>query len=175
LIVTGAFSPLGKPLIRSEKEKIMQVRGKFWFGAIAVAMLCGSAAMAQEAPPQSAPPAAGAPEHPAPGARRTMEGFGEMRYLSQQLNLTEEQKEKLRPILMEEGEKLRTTRLDEHIPLDQKRAKLLEIHDSYRPKIAEVLTPEQQEKWKKMQEAEQQRRQQQMKGAEPGSPSQKPQ
>src|SRR5215475_2399197 len=153
----------------------MQVRGKFWLGAIVVAMSCGSVAMAQEAPPQSTPPAAGAPEHPTPGARRTIEGSGELRYLSQQLNLTEEQKEKLRPILMEEGEKLRTTRLDEHLPLEQKRAKFLEIRDSYRPKIAELLKPEQQEKLKKMQEAEQQRRQQQMKGAETGSPAQKPQ
>ena len=153
----------------------MQVRGKFWMGAIVVAMLCVCLAAAQDPPPQSAPPSGALPEHPAPGARRTMEGFGELRYLSQQLNLTEEQKEKLRPILMEEGEKLRTTRLDEHLPLDQKRAKLLEIRDSYRPKIAELLTPEQQEKLKKMQEAEQQRRQQQMKGAETGSPAQKPQ
>jgi Spy/CpxP family protein refolding chaperone len=153
----------------------MQVRGKFWMGAIVVATLCVCLAAAQDSPPQSAPPSGAPPEHPAPGARRTMEGFGELRYLSQQLNLTEEQKEKLRPILMEEGEKLRTTRLDEHLPLDQKRAKLLEIRDSYRPKIAELLTPEQQEKLKKMQEAEQQRRQQQMKGAETGSPAQKPQ
>jgi len=156
---------------------MMQVRGKFWIGAIAVLMFCGFLAIAQDAPPQSAPPSApgAALEHPAPGARRTMEGFGELRYLSQQLNLTEEQKEKLRPLLMEEGEKLRTTRLDEHLPLDQKRAKLLEIRDSYRPKIAELLTPEQQEKLKKMQDAEQQRRQQQMKAAETGSPSPKPQ
>lgn len=153
----------------------MQVRGKVWIGAIVVAISCVCLATAQDAPPQSAPPSASAPEHPAPGARRTMEGFGELRYLSQQLNLTEEQKEKLRPLLMEEGEKLRTTRLDEHLPLDQKRAKLLEIRDSYRPKIGELLTPEQQEKWKKMQEAEQQRRQQQMKGAETGAPSQKQQ
>jgi Spy/CpxP family protein refolding chaperone len=64
---------------------------------------------------------------------------------------------------------MRTTRLDEHIPLDQKRTKMLEIRDSFRPKIAALLTPEQQEKWKKIQEAEQQRRQQQMKGAETGA------
>ena len=79
-----------------------------------------------------------------------LQAFGELRWLSQQLNLTEEQKEKLRPIVMEEGEQLRVARLDEHVPLDQKRAKMMEIRESFRPKIAAVLTPEQQEKWKKL-------------------------
>jgi protein CpxP len=154
----------------------MQVRWKSWMGAVAVAILGGCFATAQDAPPQSAPPSSpNAPmEHPPAGARRTMEGFGELRYLSQQLNLTEEQKDKLRPLLMEEGDEMRKLRLDEHVPLEQKRTKMLEIRDSYRPKIAALLTPEQQEKWKKIQEAEQQRRQQQMKGMAPGAAPAKP-
>lgn len=155
----------------------MQISSKCWTGTLAITVMGAClVVVGQDAPPQSAPPPRSntGMEHPAGGGRRTMEGFGELRYLSQQLNLTEEQKEKLRPILMEEGEQMRTTRLDEHIPLDQKRTKMLEIRDSFRPKIAALLTPEQQEKWKKIQEAEQQRRQQQMKGAETGSPA-KPQ
>ncbi len=150
----------------------MQIGSKCRTGMLALTVMgvC-LAVVGQDPPPQSAPPptSSAGGEHPAATGRRTIEGFGELRYLSQQLNLTEEQKEKLRPILMEEGEQMRTTRLDEHIPLDQKRAKMLEIRDSFRPKIAALLTPEQQEKWKKIQEAEQQRRQQQMKGAETGS------
>ena len=150
----------------------MQIGSKSRTGMLALTVMgvC-LAVVGQDPPPQSAPPptSSAGGEHPAATGRRTIEGFGELRYLSQQLNLTEEQKEKLRPILMEEGEQMRTTRLDEHIPLDQKRAKMLEIRDSFRPKIAALLTPEQQEKWKKIQEAEQQRRQQQMKGAETGS------
>ena len=160
----------------------MEVSEKFWLGAIAGMMVCGCLVVAAQnaPPPQSAPPAtanAGS-EHPAGGGRRTIEGFGELRNLSQQLNLTEEQKEKLRPILMDEGEQLRTTRLNEHLPLDQKRAKMMEIRDSFRPKIAALLTPEQQEKWKKMQEAAQQRwqeHQDQMKAGQPESAPPKPQ
>jgi periplasmic protein CpxP/Spy len=160
-----------------QKEKGMEVSKRFWIGAIAVVLVCGCLAVAaQEASPaQSAPPATpnAGPERPAGGGRRTMEGFGELRNLSQQLNLTEEQKGKLRPILMEEGDQLRTTRLDEHLPLEQKRAKMMEIRDSFRPKIAALLTPEQQERWKKMQEEARQRwqeHQEQMKSAEPQSP-----
>jgi periplasmic protein CpxP/Spy len=150
----------------------MQIGSKCSTGMLAIPVMCAClAVVGQDAPPQSAPPptSSAGSEHPTATGRRTIEGFGELRYLSQQLNLTEEQKEKLRPILMEEGEQMRTTRLDEHIPLDQKRTKMLEIRDSFRPKIAALLTPEQQEKWKKIQEAEQQRRQQQMKGAETGA------
>jgi len=156
----------------------MQVGWKLWIGALARVVVCGCLSVAaQDAAPQSAPPSTpnGGSGHPAGGGRRTMEAFGELRWLSQQLNLTEEQKEKLRPIVMEEGEQLRVARLDEHVPLDQKRAKMMEIRQSFRPKIAAVLTPEQQEKWKKMQEAAQQKRQDQMKAAEPESAPAKPQ
>jgi protein CpxP len=92
------------------------------------------------------------------GPHRTMEALGELRSLRQQLALTPEQREKLRPIVNEEGEQLRVTRLDEHLTPDQKRQKSLEIREAFQPKIAAVLTPEQQEKFKKMQDAYQGKR-----------------
>jgi len=103
---------------------------KSWVCALAVIAIGGCwLAAGQDAAPPSAPPStpnAGA-ERPAGGGRRTFEGFGELRWLSQQLNLTEEQKQKLRPIVMDEGEQMKTVRLDEHLPLDQKRAKMQEV------------------------------------------------
>jgi len=83
--------------------------------------------------------------------RGSIEGGAELRYLTQQLSLTPDQREKLRPILTDQGDQLSVVRLDEHLPPDQKRAKTLEIREAFRPKIAAVLTPEQLEKWKKMQ------------------------
>ncbi|MGC2185039.1 MAG: hypothetical protein WA637_17310, partial [Terriglobales bacterium] len=74
------------------------------------------------------------------------------RWLTQQLKLTPEQHEKLRPIVVDEGEQLHTVRLDERLPPDQKRTKMLEIRRAFAPKIAAQLSPEQQEQWKKMQE-----------------------
>ena len=64
-------------------------------------------------------------------------------------------REKLRPIVTEEGEQLRLVRLEEHFTPDQKRQKSLEIREFFQPKIAAVLIPEQQEKFKKMQETSQ--------------------
>jgi len=142
---------------------------KSWVCALAVIAIGGCwLAAGQDAAPPSAPPStpnAGA-ERPAGGGRRTLEGFGELRWLSQQLNLTEEQKQKLRPIVMDEGEQMKTVRLDEHLPLDQKRAKMQEVRDAFRPKIASILTPEQQEKWKKMQAAAQEKHPGSVKGAD---------
>jgi len=76
-----------------------------------------------------------------------LEAQAELRRIASALNLTPEQREKLRPIVNDEGEQLRAVRLDERMTPEQKRAKVLEIRESFRPKIAEVLTPEQQEKW----------------------------
>ena len=101
------------------------------------------------------------------GPHRTLEAMGELRGLTQQLGLTPEQREKLRPIVNEEGEQLRVTRLDEHLTPDQKRQKSLEIREAFQPKIAAVLTSEQQEKFKKMLESYQGKRPE---GAKSGDP-----
>jgi hypothetical protein len=92
------------------------------------------------------------------GPHRAVEAQGELRMLTQQLSLTPEQREKLRPIITEEGEQLRLVRLEEHLTPDQKRQKSLEVRESFQPKIAAVMTPGQQEKFKKMQEAYQGKR-----------------
>ena len=86
------------------------------------------------------------------GPHRTLEALGELRALTAQLNLTPEQREKVRPIVTEEGEQLRVIRLDEHLTPEQRMQKSLEVRQAYQPKIAALLTPEQQEKFKKMQE-----------------------
>jgi Spy/CpxP family protein refolding chaperone len=103
---------------------------------------------AQAQGPGVAPP-------PPPGAppRRSLEALSELRMLTQQLNLTPDQREKLRPIVTDEGEQLHVVRIDERMTPEQKRAKVIEIREAFNPKIAAELTPEQQEKWKKLQES----------------------
>ena len=82
-----------------------------------------------------------------------MEALSELRMLTQTLNLTNDQREKLRPIVTDEGEQLHVVHIDERMTPDQKRAKVIEIREAFAPKIAAELTPEQQEKWKKLQES----------------------
>ena len=107
--------------------------------------VAGSCICAHAQGPGVAPP-------PPPGAppRRSMEAVSELRMLTQNLNLTNDQREKLRPTIVDEGEQLHEVRIDERMTPDQKRAKVIEIREAFAPKIAAELTPEQQEKWKKL-------------------------
>lgn len=70
--------------------------------------------------------------------------------ISDALNLTDDQKEKLKPILQDEVDQMKTVRDDTSLTQDQKKAKVKQIHEANKPKVNDVLTPEQQAKWKKM-------------------------
>jgi Spy/CpxP family protein refolding chaperone len=70
--------------------------------------------------------------------------------MSKQLNLTDEQKLKLKPILEDELQQVRAVRDDSSLTKKQKFAKMKSIRDAHAPQINGVLTPEQQEKLKQM-------------------------
>jgi len=137
------------------------------FAALLVGLTCISLLAQNATQPSPPPPQNGPGSTPPAGQRRTLESAGEIRWFTQQLNLTPEQRDKLRPILTDEGDQLSAVRLDEHLPMDQKRAKFQEIREAFRPKIEAILTPEQKEKWAKMRELAQQRREERMKNADP--------
>jgi protein CpxP len=128
----------------SDEGKPMRRRWEPWVFGVAIASSC---LLAQAQGPGVAPP-------PPPGAppRRSMEALSELRMLTQQLNLTPEQREKLRPIVTDEGEQMHVVRINEQMTPEQKRAKVLQIREAFNPKIAAELNPDQQEKWKKLQE-----------------------
>jgi periplasmic protein CpxP/Spy len=132
----------------------MQRRWHSWVFVLAV--LAARWVFGQEQGPS--PKQIPSPAQQSYGPHRSVEAQGELRMLTQQLSLTPEQREKVRPIVTEEGEQLRLVRLEEHLTPDQKRRKSQETRESFQPKIAAVLTPEQQEKFKKMQEAYQWKR-----------------
>lgn len=122
---------------------------------LAAASLClgqNVPAPSSQAPEGTGPRAAGVP---GAGPRRTLESQSELKRLTMALGLNPDQREKLRPVITDEGDQLSAVRLDEHLTPEKKKARLQEIRDSFNPKITAILTPEQQEKWKKMQEAPQ--------------------
>ena len=110
----------------------------------AIAVMGSCLSVQGQGPGTPPPPAPGAPPH------RSMEALTELRMLTQQLNLTPDQREKLRPIVTDEGQQMHVVRINEQMTPDQKRAKTVEIRQAFAPKIAAELTPEQQEKWKKL-------------------------
>lgn len=69
--------------------------------------------------------------------------------LAEELGLNAEQKEKLKPILKEEREKIQGLK---DLPQDQRREKAKEIRKGITEKVKPILTPEQFEKWEKLRE-----------------------
>ena len=70
--------------------------------------------------------------------------------MSKQLNLTDDQKAKLKPILQDEAQQLQAVHNDASLSQDQKKAKAKEIHAAFKPQVNNVLTPDQQKQWKEM-------------------------
>jgi protein CpxP len=67
---------------------------------------------------------------------------------AKELNLTEEQKQKLQTIIRERMEKLRDLRQDNTLSREEKMEKLKAAKDEIAAEVKKVLTPEQFEKWK---------------------------
>ena len=105
-----------------------------------------------------------------PGANRAA---AYLRWLAEQLNLTDSQKASLQPILVQEGQQIRATRQDSSLSSDQKMSKVKEIHESFQPRITTILTPEQQEKYKQL-EAEARERHRRTKTTAPNATPKKP-
>jgi periplasmic protein CpxP/Spy len=73
-----------------------------------------------------------------------------LQMLSEKLNLTDDQKAKLKPIFEDQGQQLKAVQEDASLTPDQKAAKKKAIHEKGHDQINAVLTPEQQEKFKEM-------------------------
>ena len=73
-----------------------------------------------------------------------------LQMLSEKLNLTDDQQAKLKPVLQDNMQQIKTVREDSSLSQEQKHAKLKSIHDSMHDQINAVLTPEQQAKFKQM-------------------------
>ena len=79
-----------------------------------------------------------------------MSADAHLQMLSEKLNLTEDQKAKLKPILEDQAEQLRSLRNDTSLTPEQKAAKKKAIHETTHDQINAVLTPDQQAKFKEM-------------------------
>src|SRR5262245_36430164 len=111
----------------------------------------------QPAPPQAA-------SKMPPGHESVAERLESM---SKELNLTQEQREKIRPVLEEHSKQMRELRNDTSLTPEQRRDKaramMMETHE----KIAAVLTPEQKGKLKQHMEQMRQQREAHQKEPQP--------
>lgn len=113
------------------------------------ALSLASTAIAQEKKEESkpAPPAAKTAPPAAKGAPQDR-----MKQISEMLGLTDEQKEKVRPIFQEQAKKMQEIFQDANLSQDDKRTKIADLRTTYNAKIKALLTPEQATTWEKMME-----------------------
>ena len=89
---------------------------------------------------------------PQPAAGGTATGLrGRMQQTAAELNLTDEQKEKVKPLFQSLMEKMRGLREDSNLSPQQRMEKLRALREEFTPQVKKVLTPEQFEKWQTMQ------------------------
>lgn len=88
----------------------------------------------------------------APDPEHARQAGERLRELSAQLKLTDEQKEKLRPILLEEAPELKALRDDTSMPRREKAARLREVIQETEGRVKPILTPHQVKKLEKVRE-----------------------
>jgi len=80
-----------------------------------------------------------------------------LQMLSEKLNLTDDQKAKIKPILQDQMRQMKVVHEDTSLSEEQKRAKMKSVHESLHDQINAVLTPEQQTKFKQMRQEQMQK------------------
>ncbi|HKS38163.1 MAG TPA: hypothetical protein VJW76_13280 [Verrucomicrobiae bacterium] len=106
-------------------------------------------AVAQDKPDATKPDAA---RPDAPRRERRAQAGDRLEQMSKELNLSEEQKGKLKTILEQQAAKTRALRDDTSLTPEKRREKARAIREEFAGKVKEVLTKEQNEKWQKQRE-----------------------
>jgi Spy/CpxP family protein refolding chaperone len=75
--------------------------------------------------------------------------------LANELKLTPQQQDKMRPILQDEGQKMIAIYRDTTLSRETRMSKIQELRDANRIKIKAILTPEQMEQWDKLRQGRQ--------------------
>jgi periplasmic protein CpxP/Spy len=120
-----------------------------WSTLTILVLLAAGLTFAQTSQQSQAP----TPENPKAVTHRAAPTVDQqLQRLSDKLNLTDDQKTKLKPILQDQMDQMKAVRDDTSLTPEQKRAKMKSTHASVNDQINAVLTPEQQVKYKQMQQ-----------------------
>jgi len=98
------------------------------------------------------PSAAAADDHAAPPAAAKPGHGDRLAKMAEELNLTDAQKDQIRPILKDSMTQRKALQGDATLTEEQKKAKMKELRTATHDKIFAVLTPEQQTKFDAMKE-----------------------
>jgi periplasmic protein CpxP/Spy len=140
----------------------------------AVAQSSATNPSAQSAPAQPAPAPSSSSQQSAPSTANPNSAQAQASE-DNPLNLTDDQKAKLRPIIADENQQMEALRNDNSMNQAQKIDKANQIRAQASPKIKAILTPEQLQKLAQLQQDRARQQQQESQPAAPPSNSQPPQ
>ena len=114
--------------------------------ALAIAMICcGTALFAQDTMSQGG-------QGPGGGHHgMMMSPDQQLQRMTKQLNLTDAQQQKIKPILEQQHQQMESLNQDSSMSQQDHMSKMRDIHQSTHAQIKAVLTPDQQAKWEQMQ------------------------
>lgn len=121
----------------------MKLNQTFFLAALAAAGLLADSVCAQDA-------ATNAPSNTTTNSFRARMGQHGPPNVDAMLNLTDDQKAKVDPILLDERQKTTTVMQDTTLSPDDKRAKIADIRKNTTTQLQPILTAEQFQKWQRM-------------------------
>jgi len=161
--------------------RILKISAPILWLALALAISLPAAAQssatspsAQSAPAQAAPAPPSSTQQSAPATANPNSAQAQASE-DNPLNLTDEQKAKLRPIIADENQQMEALRNDNSMNQAQKIDKANQIRAQTSPKIKAILTPEQLQKLAQLQQDRVRQQQQESQPATPPNHSQPPQ
>ena len=122
----------------------------------AAILLLSIGVFAQGSAPQDQGSAQG--EHQGAGMHRRMDPQQQLDHFTKQLKLTDDQQQKIKPLLEQQAEQMQSLRQDTSVSQQDRRAKFQEIHQSTMGQIRSVLDENQQKKFDKMMQKQEERR-----------------
>ncbi len=135
-VATGAWQTMSKEFCKMKKSLVCAL--------LAVAMACcGTALYAQQDNMGQGGPAA--------GHRMPMSPDQQLQRMTQTLNLTEDQQQKIKPILENQSTQMQGLHQDTTMSREDKMAKMQQIRQGTNEQINGILNPDQQKKWEQMQ------------------------
>lgn len=160
--------------------RILKLSTPFLSFALALALNLPAAAQSsanpssQPAPSQAAPAPPSSMQQSAPATASPNSAQAQANE-DNPLNLTDDQKAKLRPIIADENQQMEALRNDNSLSQQQKIDKANQVRAQASPKIKAILTPEQLQKLAQLQQERVRQQQQENQPAAPPSNSQPPQ
>ena len=137
----------------------------------------GGMMFAQE--PSSGPPDQNAPQAGGGGMGHHRGGMmdpdARLAHMTKRYKLTADQQGQIKPILQDEQQQMQSMRSDTSMSRDDKRSKMMSLHETSNQKIEAVLTDDQKQKFEADQQKMQQHRAEHMQGGQGGAGAPPPQ